>query len=132
MGVDVGSDDETDDVEERHPGVFGEELLRKSKGQRRSDPADLHDGHETGAHGGANLVDSARTGDDTHRGEVNNVLDRGDLHRGIVSNAVPGANRMKEEDKDSRTIRLLTRICKILALRLVRPAKIFCRMATRK
>lgn len=33
---------------------------------------------------------------------------------------------------EAHTIRLLTRICKILAFRLVRPAKIFCRMPTRK
>lgn len=77
--VDIGTDDKTDDVEEGHPGVFGEELLRKRQGQRRGDPADLHDGHEAGAHGSANLVDGACAGDDTHGGEVDGVLDRGNL-----------------------------------------------------
>ena len=93
MGVDVGSDDETDDVEERHPRVLGEELLRKGKGQRRRDPADLHDGHEAGAHGSANLVDSARSGNNTHGGEVDSVLDRGDLHRWLAIRQSTGRGR---------------------------------------
>lgn len=29
VGVDIGADEETDDVEEGHPGVLGEELLGK-------------------------------------------------------------------------------------------------------
>lgn len=78
MGVDVGSDEEADDVEERHPGVLGQELLGKGQGQRGGDPADLHDGHEAGLDGGADLVDGAGAGDDGHGGEVDAVLDGGD------------------------------------------------------
>ena len=81
VGVDIGADDEADDVEEGHPGVLGKELLRKGKGQRRGDPADLHDGHEPSTHGSANLVDSARPGNNAHGGEVDGVLDRGNLPR---------------------------------------------------
>ena len=79
VGVDIGSNHKAHDVEERHPGVFGEELLRKGKGQRRSDPANLHDRHEASAHGSADLVDGARPGDDSHGGEVDDVLNGGDL-----------------------------------------------------
>ena len=85
MGVDIGSNHKAHDVEERHPGVFGEELLRKGKGQRRSHPANLHDGHEASAHGSADLVDGARTGDDTHGGEVDDVLDGRDLNELRIS-----------------------------------------------
>lgn len=66
MRIDIGSDDEPNDVEERHPGVLGQEFLRKRKGQRRHDPADLHDGEEAGLDGGLDLVEGACTGDDGH------------------------------------------------------------------
>lgn len=79
VGVDVGADEEGDNVEEWHPGVLGQELLGKSQRQRGGDPADLHDGHETGLDGGANLVEGTGAGDDGHRGEVDGVLDGGDL-----------------------------------------------------
>ena len=79
VSVDVGSNEETDDVEERHPGVLGEELLGEGQSQRRSDPADLHDGHETSADGRANLVEGARASNNGHRAQVDGVLDGGDL-----------------------------------------------------
>lgn len=79
MGVDIGTDNKAHQVEERHPGVLGEELLCKGKSQRRGDPANLHDGHETSAHSSANLVDVTRTGDDTHGREVDDVLDGSNL-----------------------------------------------------
>lgn len=79
VGVDVGADEETDDVEERHPGVLGEELLGEGQGQRGGNPANLHDGHEAGLDGGADLVEGARAGDDGHRRKVDAVLDGGDL-----------------------------------------------------
>ena len=78
MGVDIGPDEETENVEERNPGMLGQELLGKRQRQRGGDPADLHDGHEAGLDGGANLVDGARAGDDGHGGEVDAVLDGGD------------------------------------------------------
>lgn len=83
MGVDIGSNEETDDVEEGHPGVLGEELLGKGQGQRGGDPADLHDGQEAGLDGGANLVEGARASNDRHRGQVDGVLDGGDLEESI-------------------------------------------------
>lgn len=79
VGVDVGSDEETNDVEEGHPGVLREELLGKGQSQRGGDPADLHDGHEAGADGGADLVEGARTSNDRHGAQVDGVLDGGDL-----------------------------------------------------
>lgn len=82
VGVDIGSNEETDDVEERHPGVLGQELLGKGQGQWGGDPADLHDGQEAGLDGGANLVEGARASNDGHRGQVDAVLDGGDLRTG--------------------------------------------------
>lgn len=79
MSVDVGSDEESDNVEERHPGVFGKELLGESERQRRRDPADLHHGHEAGLNGCADLVQGARAGDDSHRHEVHCILNGRDL-----------------------------------------------------
>ena len=67
MGVDIGSNEETNDVEEWHPSVLGEELLRERKCERGSDPADFHDGHETSANCGANLMEGARASDNGHR-----------------------------------------------------------------
>jgi hypothetical protein len=77
--IDIGSDDEGDDIEERHPGVLGKELLRKGKGERGSDPADLHDGPETSFPGRMNLMNCLCTGDDGHRDEVHAVLDGSNL-----------------------------------------------------
>jgi len=79
VSVDVGSDDETNDVEEWHPGLLGQEGLRKRQGDRRGDPRDLHDGHEAGAHGGADLVERTRASDDGHAEEIYGVLDGRDL-----------------------------------------------------
>ena len=86
MGVDVGSNEESNNVEEGHPGVLREELLSEGQAQGRGDPADLHNGHEASLNGSANLVDGARTGDNGHGGEVDAVLNGGDLgKRGDVS-----------------------------------------------
>lgn len=75
MGVDVGADEETDNVEERHPGVLREELLRESERNGGGDPADLHDGKETSLDGGADLVEGPCASDERHRGQVDRVLD---------------------------------------------------------
>lgn len=66
MGVDIGSNEETDDVEEGNPGVLGEELLGKGQSQWGGDPADLHDGQEAGTDGGADLVEGTRASNDRH------------------------------------------------------------------
>lgn len=67
-GIDVGADDKGDEVEERHPCLLREELLGESEGDGRGCPGDLHDGHEAGADGGADLVGGAGAGDDGHAG----------------------------------------------------------------
>ena len=77
--VDICTDDESDDVEERHPGVLGEELLRKGQGDGRDDPADLHDRHEAGLDSRAHLVEGARARNDGHGNQVDAVLDGRDL-----------------------------------------------------
>ena len=123
--VDVSADDERDDVEERHPGLFRQEHLRERQRERAGDPADAHDGQEAGADGGADLMPGARAGDDGHRGEVDGVLDWGDLYI-LVSGEVAKSVAVV------LTIRLLTRICRILARRLVRFANVRCRREMRR
>jgi hypothetical protein len=78
-GVDVGSDGEGDDVEERDPGVFGKELLGEGKSERGDDPADLHHRHESGLPGRVDLVECPRASDDGHREQVHAVLNRSNL-----------------------------------------------------
>lgn len=75
----VGTNDEADEVEEWHPDLVREESLREGKRERRGDPGHLHHGHETGAHSGTNLMESASASDDSHGREVDSILDRGDL-----------------------------------------------------
>jgi hypothetical protein len=78
-GVDVRSNGERDDVEERDPSVLGKELLRKSKGQGGDDPADLHDRHESGLPSRMDLVHGPRAGNDSHREQVHTVLNGSNL-----------------------------------------------------
>lgn len=133
VGVDVGSNEETDDVEEWHPGVLREELLGERECERGSDPADFHDGHETGADGCANLMEGARASNDGHRGQVHRVLDGGDLRFRLAYPRIPEISICGTPDMHGEhTMRLLKRIWRILAFRLVRPAKSFWRMPTRK
>ena len=66
MCVDVGSDDETDDVEEGHPGGLGKELLGKGQRDGGNHPADLHDRPEAGLDGRADLVEGASACDQRH------------------------------------------------------------------
>ena len=73
--VDVRSDDESNDVEERNPGLLWKELLGEGERDWRSNPGNLHDGEETGAPGGLHLVEGASAGDDGHHAEVYGVLD---------------------------------------------------------
>lgn len=123
MCVYVCADDEANDVEEGHPGVLGKELLGECQGDWRYDPAHLHDGHETGLDGSAHLVEGAGACNDGHGDEVYRVLDGGDLVRVSAVVLLQGAYLL--------TMRLLMRICIILALRLLRPRKIFWRMLMR-
>jgi hypothetical protein len=121
VSVDVGSNDEPDDVEERHPGLLGQESLRKRQGDGRGDPRDLHDRHEAGAHGGADLVERTRSSNNGHAEEVYGVLDGRDL-RDRVSQC---SARMHTGRKLTR--RFETTICRSFDFRLVLPAKVFCR-----
>jgi hypothetical protein len=118
--VDVCADDEADDIEEGDPGRLWQELLGERERDGRNDPADLHDGPEACFDGGANLVEGACAGDEGHGDEVYAVLDGGDLGRWLLH--VLGLERSASE----LTRRLLTRICRIFALRLLRPWKTFC------
>ena len=77
--VDVGSDSEGNDVEERDPSVLGKELLCKCKSKRGDDPADLHDRHESGLPDRVDLVECPRAGDDGHREQVHAVLNGSNL-----------------------------------------------------
>jgi len=79
VSVDISADDEADHIEEGHPGVLRQELLREGESDRRSAPADLHDRHETGLDSGTNLVNRAGTRNDGQRREIDYVLDGGDL-----------------------------------------------------
>ena len=75
MRVDVGTDDETDNVEEGYPSRLGQELLGKGQRDGRDDPADLHDGPEAGLDGRLDLVESTGARDKGHGDEVDAVLD---------------------------------------------------------
>lgn len=75
MCIYVCPDYETNDVEEGHPRVFGQELLGECQGDGRDNPADLHDWHEAGLDGGSHLVEGACASNDGHGHEVYRVLD---------------------------------------------------------
>lgn len=79
VSIDVGTNDKADDVEERHPGLLGQELLGKGQCQRRGAPADLHDRQQAGANSGADLMNGAGSGDQGHCREVDGVLNGRDL-----------------------------------------------------
>lgn len=59
--------------------MLGKEFLRESERQRGSDPADLHDWHETGFPSSMDLMNRSRAGDYSHRDKVNAVLDWSNL-----------------------------------------------------
>ena len=79
MCVDVRANHKSNDVEKRHPGVLGQEFLRKRQGQRGGDPADLHNRQKPSPDRCPHLMEGPRTGDDGHRGEIDGVLDGRDL-----------------------------------------------------
>lgn len=77
--VDVGADNEPDNVEERYPGLLRKELLRKGKRNWRRDPGYFHNRHKTRTDSGPDLMEGPRSGYDGHRDKVHRVLDRRDL-----------------------------------------------------
>lgn len=70
MRIDIRANAESHDIEEWHPCLLRQELLRERQRDGRGDPGDFHDGHEAGANGGADLMPGAGAGDDGHGGEV--------------------------------------------------------------
>ena len=75
MRVDVCSDHKRNNIEERHPSLFGQEFLGKRKGQWRGNPANLHDRHETGPDRSSYLMECSRAGYYSHGGKVYRILD---------------------------------------------------------
>jgi hypothetical protein len=103
MRIDVGADDETDNVEEGHPSALGQELLGECQRNGRDDPADLHDRPETGLDRRLDLVEGASAGDEGHGDEVNAVLDGRDLRllatcRGLTAVRVGTYDQIAEEN----------------------------------
>lgn len=74
-GVDVGTNDEGDQVEEGDPELVREELLSKGQADGGSEPGDTHDSPETDLDGGANLVECSSAGNESHGDQVDAVLD---------------------------------------------------------
>ena len=66
MSVDVRSNHKGNNIEERHPGLFGKKLLRKGKCDGGGDPADPHHGPETSTDGGAYLMPGTGASDEGH------------------------------------------------------------------
>ena len=87
MRIDVGANNKRNDIEERHPSLLGQELLRKSQSQWRGDPADLHDGHEASSDGGTNLMERSSAGNESHGRQVDHVLDGCNLRLMLVAAA---------------------------------------------
>lgn len=79
MCVDVRPDHKCHKVEERHPGLFGQELLGECERDWGSDPRHLHHRHEACANGSADLVKGACARNDGHGSQVDSILDGGDL-----------------------------------------------------
>ena len=77
--VDVCTNDESNNVEERYPSVLWKEFLGERQRNGRHDPANLHDRHEAGLDGGTNLVEGTCTGDDSHGDKIDSILDGGYL-----------------------------------------------------
>lgn len=102
-GIDIGTDEKGNDVEKGDPGVLGKELLCEGEREWGSDPADLHDGHETCLPGCMDLMDRLRAGDNGHRDQVHTVLDGGNLGSRVSTDHGP-------RQRCERTIKLLTRI----------------------
>lgn len=77
--VDVGADDERNNVEEGHPCVLGKELLGKSQADRRCNPADAHNFPETNLDSRPHVVEALGASNNGHGDEVDGILDRSNL-----------------------------------------------------
>lgn len=79
--VDVGTNDEGDQVEEGDPELVREELLGKGQADGRGEPGDAHDSPEADLDGSANLVECASAGNQSHGDQVDAVLDGCNLYQ---------------------------------------------------
>lgn len=70
-GIDISTDNERNEVEERNPGALGKELLRKGQADGRGDPAHTHNLPEADLDSGPYLVECPRAGNKRHGDEVN-------------------------------------------------------------
>ena len=59
--------------------MLRQEFLSECQGQRRGDPADLHDGHKARSNSSPDLVECPGAGDDGHGGKVDRILNWRDL-----------------------------------------------------
>jgi hypothetical protein len=73
--VDVGADDEANDVEEGDPELVREELLGKGQADGRGDPRNAHHLPEANLDSGADLVVCAGASNQGHGDQVDAVLD---------------------------------------------------------
>lgn len=76
--VDVGTDNEGDQVEEWHPRMRRQKLLGEQQREWTSAPRHLHNWHEPNLDSRADLVECPCAGNDCHAREVHGVLDRRD------------------------------------------------------
>jgi hypothetical protein len=75
MRVDIGTNHERNQVEEWNPSLLWQESLSESQTDWGGNPADAHDGPETGSDGGSDLVEGSGAGNDCHGDEIDRVLD---------------------------------------------------------
>lgn len=75
QGVDVGANDEGDQVEEGDPELVREELLGKGQADGGREPRDAHDSPEADLDGCADLVERSGAGNQGHGHQVDAVLD---------------------------------------------------------
>lgn len=120
--VDVGANDKGHKVEERHPRLLWQELLGKRQADWRGDPANPHHGPKPSTDSSPNLVEGASAGDDSHEDQVNRVLNGSNLRSKLLAKP-----RCRHITRTSLTMILLTKICMIFALTLVRPLNTHCR-----
>jgi len=76
--INIGSNDETDKVEEWNPSMRGQELLGERQSNWAGDPANFHDGEETRPNHSPDIFPLPGTSNEGHTSEVDDVLDRRD------------------------------------------------------
>jgi len=74
-GVDIGSNDETNEVKEWDPSMRWQEPLCKGQSDRAGNPADFHNWEESSSDHCLNILLLSGTSNNGHTGEVDHVLD---------------------------------------------------------